>query len=594
MMKQRPSRQQVIQTASVPAPVGGLNARDSIAAMPPTDALVMNNWFPTPSGIDVRGGSQDWATGITGTVETLMAYNGPTGSKLFAVANSMHFYEVTAQAAAVLQTVNLITTARFSYVNFGTAGGQFMIAVNGNDRASIYDGTNWNPYGTGGSQALGALTYNTGPQTVTAQTAGASPHNLYTGNTVIISGATPAGYNGTFVVTVVNATTFTYPLISNPGTATAAGNFALPYAITGVNSTSLIYVTAFKSRLYFVQRDTLRCWYLPVQQIAGTAVLFDLSSIFKLGGKLVAMQSWNIDTVAGPNDYFAFLTDKGEVAVYQGYDPSQSGTWSLVGLFRIGRPASGNRFLTKVGSDLYVVTVDGIVPLSKAMLTDRSQGNFQVSAKIDNILNNDVANYASNFGWQIVLFPVGNKIIVNVPQVEDTVTYQYVCNTITGAWTIFSGWLSPCYEIMGDKLFFGTSGKVVQADVGNADNNVAIVTDLKPAFSAFDAPAQNKQFTMARPVFSSSGDIGISSILNVDFRDVQPTAALNLPASANASFWNVALWNVSFWSQSGVININWQSVAGIGFQASYRIKTISKTQCTLLAIDYGYQPGGIY
>jgi hypothetical protein len=35
------------KAASVPAPVGGLNSRDSIDAMPPTDALIMSNFFPT-------------------------------------------------------------------------------------------------------------------------------------------------------------------------------------------------------------------------------------------------------------------------------------------------------------------------------------------------------------------------------------------------------------------------------------------------------------------------------------------------------------------------------------------------------------------
>ena len=35
-----------VKAASVPAPVGGLNSRDSIDAMPPTDALIMSQLFP--------------------------------------------------------------------------------------------------------------------------------------------------------------------------------------------------------------------------------------------------------------------------------------------------------------------------------------------------------------------------------------------------------------------------------------------------------------------------------------------------------------------------------------------------------------------
>jgi uncharacterized repeat protein (TIGR01451 family) len=40
----------------------------------------------------------------------------------------------------------------------------------------------------------------------------ATPHNFVTGDSVTISGASPAGYNGTFNVTVTGATTFTYPV----------------------------------------------------------------------------------------------------------------------------------------------------------------------------------------------------------------------------------------------------------------------------------------------------------------------------------------------------------------------------------------------
>lgn len=43
-----------------------------------------------------------------------------------------------------------------------------------------------------------------------------SPHLRYTGETVTISGTTPAAYSGTFVITVTGANTFTYTTLSNP------------------------------------------------------------------------------------------------------------------------------------------------------------------------------------------------------------------------------------------------------------------------------------------------------------------------------------------------------------------------------------------
>jgi hypothetical protein len=84
------------------------------------------------------------------------------------------------------------------------------------------------------------------------------------------------------------------------------------------------------------------------------------------------MATWTIDNVSGMDDYAAFITSEGEVAIYQGYDPAQISTWSLIGIFNIGRPI-GTRCIARHESDVLCITADGITPLSKALLTDREQ-----------------------------------------------------------------------------------------------------------------------------------------------------------------------------------------------------------------------------
>ena len=66
----------VTAPTSIPAPIGGLNARDSLAAMAPTDAVQMINWYPTPSDVLLRKGYTKHSTGLTNTVESLMNYAG--------------------------------------------------------------------------------------------------------------------------------------------------------------------------------------------------------------------------------------------------------------------------------------------------------------------------------------------------------------------------------------------------------------------------------------------------------------------------------------------------------------------------------------
>ncbi len=75
--------------------------------------------------------------------------------------------------------------------------------------------------------------------TVTVTTT--TPHNLRIGETVVVSGIAPAGYDGTVVVTGVTSTTFTYTAAAGLGAATVTGATATPTAagalanISGVN-----------------------------------------------------------------------------------------------------------------------------------------------------------------------------------------------------------------------------------------------------------------------------------------------------------------------------------------------------------------------
>ena len=68
--------------ASVPSPVGGWNARDSLANMAPTDAVQLENYFPGVSNVVLRGGYVKHATGFPDDVETLMTYSGGTAADL--------------------------------------------------------------------------------------------------------------------------------------------------------------------------------------------------------------------------------------------------------------------------------------------------------------------------------------------------------------------------------------------------------------------------------------------------------------------------------------------------------------------------------
>ena len=516
-MLKGPARPQKGQRQSVPAPVGGLNARDSISEMPPTDAVLMVNWFPGTTAIQVRNGSQTWATGLPGWADSLFPYSAQGGGRKLFAASGTGIYDVTSTGAVGAAVVTGLASVRGQSTNFGNVAAQWMYVVTGSDFPQLYNGSTWQQ------------------------------------------------------VTTVSA----------------------PISMTGgpASLTSLIQVYTWQGRLLFIEANSCRFHYLPVLQVGGALSTFDLASQFKMGGYLMAFADWNALTMNGPQDYAAFISSEGEVVVYQGNDPSLPGAWGLVGRFRIGRPV-GRRCTVKYGADVLCITADGLTSLSQQQMDERSKAEVEsVTTKIQNLINNDVQSYSGNFGWEVILHPIGNKLIVNVPQLTDNTQYQYVQQQLTGAWTKFTGWNAACFALLGDTLYFGTNTKVVIADIGQNDDGVPIQTDLCPAFNYFGDEGTLKNFQMFRPIFSSDAPVTALYAFQTDFRLSTPTGTLGVPAVAG-SIWNVALWNVSAWSQGLAVRYAWQGSIGNGFCAALRIQTISKAATVqLFSIDYQFEAG---
>lgn len=127
---------------SYPAPVGGWNARDSLAAMKPTDAVTLDNWFPGASYVEIRGGYADHATGMTGNGKTLAVHNAQNGTNTMWCATAAGVYNVSS-AGAVGAAVAARTSGKHQWLNFGDGTNQWLIMVNGADTPLYYDGTSW-------------------------------------------------------------------------------------------------------------------------------------------------------------------------------------------------------------------------------------------------------------------------------------------------------------------------------------------------------------------------------------------------------------------------------------------------------------------
>lgn len=482
---------------TLPSPVGGLNARDGLAEMKSSDAVILENWFCEASYCRIRNGFSDHASGISGDVQTVMEWAGPAGRKFFA-ANASAIYEVTSAGAVGAADVSGLSTGYWQHVNFTTSGGAFLVIANGSDSVRNYDGSSW---------------------------------------------STPA--------------------------------------ITNVTSANLKYVTSHKKRLWFVEKETTKAWYLPVESIAGAATAFQLGSVFQKGGYLRLIGTVSRDAGSGPDDFLCFISSRGEVAVYQGTDPSSANTWALVSRFLVGAPI-GDRALFNTGGDLAMISEDGIVSLTEMMGTDRAAASrASITDKIDDLFSDAFQSYGTNAGWQALIYPRGHMAIINVPT-SDTVAIQYVMNTQTGAWCKFTGMNARCWGLFGEDVYFGGSGGVWQADDGASDDGNDIPGDMATAWSYVAGRNVRKRFTMIRPLFESNGPMTLAVRLNTDYRHETPDLSDAFDSDENAgSLWGTMVWGTGYWNGPTIRN-DWYATFGDGYAASVRLRTLTNGETVKL------------
>lgn len=342
-------------------------------------------------------------------------------------------------------------------------------------------------------------------------------------------------------------------------------------AITGISSSDIIGVNAFKNRLWFTINNSSDAAYLPVDSIQGAASIFPLGGLFTKGGFLMAMGTWSIDAGDGPDDYAVFLSSQGQCAIYSGVDPTDAANFTLVGVFDMGAPI-GRRCMTRVGADIALICIDGVVPLSKAMIFERAAVvKVALTQRIQRVMNQSARDYRDHFGWQLISYPRGTRAILNVPVEENSEQVQYVMNTLTGAWCQFLGMNANCWELLNEEVYFGgNNGIVYKADTSGTDAGSTLRADMMTAFNYYGSHGNQKRWTMCRPQLTTDGQVNPGLGFNVDFRETAPLSTLSTQITSSA-LWDVALWDSANWAGEITTTGNWTSVTGIGYCASIRL-----------------------
>lgn len=469
------------------APVRGLVSNRNLAKPLPESAQVMRNWFPTLQGARVRGGSLLHATIGSGDVTAMFDYQSGASEIVFA-ASATAIYNVTAPAdPAVAPTAEVsgLSGGYWSFIQFETSGGDFLIGVNGADTPREYDGSTW-------------------------------------------SSSTMTG--------------------------------------SGLTTSNLSHIWSFKQRLFFIEDGTMSFWYLPVGAKTGTLTEFSMQGVFQRGGSLLMGGTWSLDAGDGLDDMCVVISTLGEVAIFQGTDPSVAANWSIVGTYEIAEPLGKNAWM-RAGGDFLVATVEGIVPISQAVNKDPAA--LSLSAITSNIEPDwlDAVNERQNLPWDLVRWDKNNLAVVMCPSPTAAVDdVGYAVNIETGAWSEITGWDMHCGVVVNGVLYFGNgSGQIMQGDAGGSDNGEIYTCSYVGPFVSAGGQGPLKVTTLARAYFRSTKGFTPQLSVSTDYQVVLPVAP-GSTGDESVDEWDSGLWDTAVWDSSLASNVttNWVSVTGRG------------------------------
>lgn len=598
------------------SPIGGWVKNENIARPAPGSpqgAERLVNIFPTATSAELRGGSIVNASlgDKTEDVRSFMRYKNGSEEKLFAAIDSGIFDITTATDPDISPdpVVSDTTSGDWSSVQFATTGGVFLVAVNGSDAMRLYDGQFWYPIT---SSNLYQLAYDNETANFTA---GATLTGGTSGATATIVAVQDNGSNGILILSNLSHGPFqnNEALTDSLGGAGQANGteFQIFNGVTfedgagpvpSMTTADLSYVWSYKYRLFFIEPESMNVWYAALDQVGGVLKAFPMGGIFPLGGSLLFGASWSLDSGAdgGLSAQCIMVTTEGEVAVFQGMDPSVANDWSLVGVYRIGKPLGPDAW-HRAGGDIVINTDIGHVPLSQAINRDLAAlSPASVSYPIETAWNEYVAQrrFAD---WHCVVWPERQMILIALPTGDGQQPVMLVANARTGRWAEFTGWNGKCLVTFQGRLLFGsTEGKVIEAYVTGLDQGAPYTALYVPLFDDFGDPTAIKVPTQARAVLRSNSPINDDVSMQYDFNIALPPPPAAQIMTAG-SVWGLGKWGPggSKWGAGLVKTVQqiWRSVGGFGFAMAPALQftsgSIAPLAAEIIRIDVLYDEGDV-
>jgi hypothetical protein len=367
--------------------------------------------------------------------------------------------------------------------------------------------------------------------------------------------------------------------------------------ITGVDELDICFVMMHKQRIWLIERDSGKAWYLGVGAISGPVSSFTFADKFPHGGTLKALINWSVDGGAGLDDYLVAVSSSGDVVVYKGADPSTLETasadgWAVVGTYYIGNVPEGRRFYSEHSGELYLLSAFGFIGMRDLLkgADVKDAASNSLTYPIASILRKQLSLNNTSLGWEPIFLPSLGRLLINSPQQNNGEYIQYSMTLATEGWGLWRGVPSTVFAEWNNKVYFGSEDNKVYAMDTTKDY---VLNDTNDA-AALGTPIEFSLLTS----YSHAGSPGIFKIgqfVRPDFlvgSSVSFRAKIFYDYSVGESQWDSAIWDTDVFASDELIKTHKLNGAiGIGRTMAIAIRGESSDEARLISFDVGWTKG---
>lgn len=515
---------------TLPAPVGGMNALDSIIGMPDTDAISLINLFPQAYGCYLRKGYQDFATGLGGEVQTLLSFANRNGGDFLYGFAAGKMFNATAGGVVGAPLLTSLVSNIWQFTQFGNSAGTHAIGFSGVD-----DGIWIN-------QTLGVQRLVLGDGIVNATWKNVDPKNLI--DVVIhqrrvwaVEKDTTYGWYLPVDQVYGIASKFDFgPLFRRGGFLQSLATWTVD---DGNGSDDHLLAISSKGEVAV---------YTGIDPSA--AATWALQGVYYAGEPVSGRRFHS--KVAGD---VQLVTQQGLVSVNDMLTSNTVKTaGSAISAQKVQQPLSDAASLL---SSTFAWQCFYCAPLNMLMInvpSVTSAGNMQF---VENTINSGWCQFA---GYDASHFVTHNKL--------------------------------PFYGTKDGKIVKGWTGHVDNVSLAGT-GGTEVVGYAQQAYSFLEAPAIQKQIGMYRPTFLVESDATYGSLVAYDFVFRVAPFGFAAPVGGSA-LWDVSSWDAAYWAGGLTTQRAWSQAEGMGTAVSFCYSIRSRVETLWVSTDYTYKTGGVF